>query len=172
MNKLPRIKVPTAKQQKNWDKMLTNILVMMLGLPVKVMAEEYGWDDTRLEQFADDISYAYETISKDQMNFDTVMNALSEESGIVMKDVLEKHNALSSTQDIGFMFACSLSVMILMDTQGFSDEQAKDYADKLAHHYGWVKRGYTSIYDLKRCLKKHTGMQIVEGTKSAEAKEE
>lgn len=161
--RLPKSKVRPKNKESQWDRTVCDILVMMLGLPVKVLFDEYKWDDTRLEQLADDITYAYETICADQMNFDTIMNALSEESGIVMKDILKKHDVLSTKTDVGFMIACSLSVMLLMDTQGFTDEQAKEYADHLARYYGWVRRGFTTIYDLKRCLKIHTGMQLVKG---------
>lgn len=171
MNQPPKhvhLTLPKRVDDVKWNKQLGDILITMVGLPVKVLCDEYHWDDARLEQVADDITYGYQQISEDQMDFETVTASLKDESGIEMDQLLKKYNVLSTDVDVGFMLTCSISVMVLLDTQGFTDEQAKEYADHLVHYYTWVRRKFITSYDLRQCLKIHCGYRVVKGTMKEE----
>ncbi len=143
-----------------WNRQIDDVMIMMVGLPVKVLREEYNWDDTELETMATDIADAYHVLDEDNVGFVGVLDALKQESNINLEEILREYSVFSNKADIGFMLACGISVMLLLDNHGYTDEQAKEYAEQIARYYRFVKSGYLKVKELTRYVQKHTGMTI------------
>lgn len=64
----------------------TNIaFLLMLGLPVLVLRDKWGFGKVRLERFIDQVLEMYEAFNEDYLTLDDIHNVLYEEVGIKIK---------------------------------------------------------------------------------------
>ena len=76
-----------ATKQKERQKALDAVLPLLLGLPVKVLKEKYGWGtQKRLSDFADTLLEAYEEFSKNKQSMEDLMKQVEQDCGIRFSD--------------------------------------------------------------------------------------
>lgn len=72
-----------AMKQKERQKALDAVLPLLLGFPVKVLKEKYGWGtQKRLPDFADALLEAYEEFSKNEQSMEDLMKQVEQDCGI------------------------------------------------------------------------------------------
>lgn len=81
-----------AMKQKERQKALNAVLPLLLGLPVKILKEKYGWGtQKRLPDFADALLEAYEEFSKNEQSIEDLMKQVEQDCGIRFTEDEEKH---------------------------------------------------------------------------------
>ena len=156
----PVIHVPTAKEQRKHDKLIGNVIVLMVGLPVKVLSEEYHYSDEDCETVALEILEGYEAVQDEYVDLTDIVEVVSEEANLIIENIFKEFKLGSRKDDIGFLLTSSISIMKLMDKHGFTNEECDAYAHKLVQAYVYYRRGYTTVYELTRMIKKKTGIVI------------
>lgn len=72
-----------AIKQKERQSALDAVLPLLLGLPVKVLKEKYGWGtQKRLPDFADVLLEAYEAFSKNEQSIEDLRKQVEQDCGI------------------------------------------------------------------------------------------
>lgn len=64
--------------------------ILMLGLPILVLHDKYGFGKVRCERFIDQVLYQYQLFEEGRMTLDDVKAILKEESGITFERTVTK----------------------------------------------------------------------------------
>lgn len=56
--------------------------LLMLGLPILVLHDQWGFGKVRLERFIDQVFELYDSFNKDYLTFDDIHKVLWEEAGV------------------------------------------------------------------------------------------
>ena len=77
-------------------KALDEVLPLLLGLPIKVLKEKYGWGtQKRLPDFADALLEAYEESSKNERSMEDLMKQVEQDCDIrFMEDEVCKYEGM------------------------------------------------------------------------------
>lgn len=150
--------IPTKKEERKYNKTLSDVLMLMVGLPIKIVSEEYHFTDEQCEELANHIISEYDAVQTDYADLTDSLEVLSEEANLLVSDIFKKYNLGKTRQDGAFYLVSGISTMKLMDKFGFTNDQCKDYADRLVKSYTYYCRGFITTYDLKQIVKKKTGI--------------
>lgn len=63
---------------------------MMLGLPVIVLRDKYGWGKKRLSDFMDYVLELYDSFEKDYVTLDDLWDTIEKETGVKMIEKVRK----------------------------------------------------------------------------------
>lgn len=79
-----------AIKDKAFNEAIDKSFVLMLGLPMMVLHDQWGYGKVRCERFIDQVLEIYDSFNKGYLDFDDIIKTLEEESGIRLMDVKTK----------------------------------------------------------------------------------
>ena len=64
--------------------------ISMLGLPVMVLHDQYGWGKKRLSDFMDHVLEQFDSFNKDFITFDDLWKTIEKETGVKLIEKVRK----------------------------------------------------------------------------------
>lgn len=80
------IQIRNLKDQAT-DKAVNKAFVLMLGFPLIVLHDKFGYGKKRLERFIDELLKQYEAFDEGRITLDDLMETIEAETGVKVKEI-------------------------------------------------------------------------------------
>ena len=104
--------ISTKKEERKYNKTLSDVLMLMVGLPIKIVSEEYHFTDEQCEELANHIISEYDAVQTDYADLTDSLEVLSEEANLLVSDIFKKYNLGKTRQDGAFYLVSGIFPLV------------------------------------------------------------